>query len=400
PVSGTGTWSVITGSGGTIANPSSPTSNFTGTGGTTYTLRWSISNACANSTDDVTIQMITPPTVAAAGPDQNVCSGTVNLAGNTPTSGTGAWTIVSGAGGSITTPSSATSSFTGVAGTMYVLRWTISSPGCTPTSDEVNIQINSLPGGTGTINGITSLCPGVTATYTISGITNATDYQWQLSDGFELVSATGPSANIRAVSGAGGVIQVVGQNSCGTGGTAQHAVNILPPPDVTIVSPSETFVNEVISVSFTTTSNITTQTWSFGDNGSANTPSADHTYTGGGDFTIQLDVVDSKECINSVSKTIRVNAEAELSNSSIKNVITANGDEKNAYLYIERIERFPESEVILLDRIGVEVFRQKNYQNDWDLRKGEDYLPAGNYICVVRYNGKIYSRSVTVIKGK
>src|SRR5678809_389402 len=147
---GTGSWSIISGAGGTITTPSSPTSTFTGTAGTTYTLRWTITNPpCASSTDDVIITFNQIPTVADAGPDQTdaaTCGLTsVTLAANAPTVGTGLWTIVSGAGGTITTPTSPTSTFTGVAGTTYTLRWTISNAPCTASSDDVVITFNQNP---------------------------------------------------------------------------------------------------------------------------------------------------------------------------------------------------------------------------------------------------------------
>ena len=89
-------------------------------------LRWTIINApCTPSTDDVSITFNQTPTVANAGPDQTGAATcgltTVTLAANTPAVGTGAWTITSGAGGTVTTPTSPTSTFTGVAGTAYVL---------------------------------------------------------------------------------------------------------------------------------------------------------------------------------------------------------------------------------------------------------------------------------------
>jgi len=55
PVRGTGTWSIISGVGGSIAVASSPTSSFTGVVNNTYTLRWTITNSCGTSTDDVVI---------------------------------------------------------------------------------------------------------------------------------------------------------------------------------------------------------------------------------------------------------------------------------------------------------------------------------------------------------
>src|SRR5207237_2230860 len=107
-------------------------STFSGVAGTSYTLRWTISNApCPASTDDVAITFGQNPTVANAGPDQTgaaMCGvTTTTLAGNTAVIGSGSWTIVSGAGGSTGNASSPTSTFSGVGGTSYTLRWTISN---------------------------------------------------------------------------------------------------------------------------------------------------------------------------------------------------------------------------------------------------------------------------------
>ncbi|HLO55376.1 MAG TPA: PKD domain-containing protein, partial [Saprospiraceae bacterium] len=146
PMIGTGTWSIVTGAGGTITTPSSPTSGFTGTLGTTYTLRWTIANApCVSSTDDVVIILTEDPTAANAGPDQNLCSTSAILAANSPLIGTGSWSIVSGTGGSITTPTNASSGFTGTAGTTYTLRWTISNAPCTASTDDVVITFTASP---------------------------------------------------------------------------------------------------------------------------------------------------------------------------------------------------------------------------------------------------------------
>jgi gliding motility-associated-like protein len=92
----------------------------------------------------------------------------------------------------------------------------------------------------------------------------------------------------------------------------------------------------------------------------------------------------------------------DLSDANIKNVITANGDEQNGFLYIENIEKFPSNQVMLLDRWGVEVFKQDNYLNNWDARKNGEFLPAGQYVCVVKLNetGKVYTRTVSIIKRK
>jgi uncharacterized protein (TIGR02145 family) len=80
------------------------------------------------------------PTVANAGTDINLMGVTsATLTGNTPTIGTGVWTVVSGTA-TITTPTSPTSGVTGllVSGTA-TLRWTISNPPCVASVDDVVI---------------------------------------------------------------------------------------------------------------------------------------------------------------------------------------------------------------------------------------------------------------------
>lgn len=144
PTTGTGLWSIVSGSGGSFANASQRNTSFTGTQGNIYSLVWTISNSpCTASSDTVSITFVTNPTSASAGADQNICGTTTSLTGNTPSVGTGAWTIVSGSGGSITTASDPVSSFSGTAGTIYTLRWTVSNSPCTASTDDVIIRFYS-----------------------------------------------------------------------------------------------------------------------------------------------------------------------------------------------------------------------------------------------------------------
>ena len=120
---------------GQLQMPTSPITTFSGTAGTAYSFRWTISNApCAASTDDVAVTFNQNPTTANAGPDQTGAATcgltTVTFAANTPAVGTGLWSIVSGAGGSLLRQPVRIVSFTGTAGTSYTLRWTISNAPC------------------------------------------------------------------------------------------------------------------------------------------------------------------------------------------------------------------------------------------------------------------------------
>lgn len=82
---------------------------------------------------------------ALAGPDQLVCTNTATLAGNTLTYGTGMWTLVSGAG-TILSPSSPTSTVTGLGAGPNIFVWTVTNspfPPCSAFSDTVVITFDN-----------------------------------------------------------------------------------------------------------------------------------------------------------------------------------------------------------------------------------------------------------------
>ena len=89
----------------------------------------------------------TPPTTANAGPMQTLvaCATTATLAGNTPSSGTGIWTVVTGSA-TVTSPNSPTSGVTGLAiEATATLRWTISNGVCGSSFSDVTITTTAGP---------------------------------------------------------------------------------------------------------------------------------------------------------------------------------------------------------------------------------------------------------------
>ncbi|HVT44095.1 MAG TPA: hypothetical protein VMT00_06870 [Thermoanaerobaculia bacterium] len=142
PSPGSGEWSIVSGS-GTFSNASSPTSTFTPGAPGTHTLQWTVTNGECSATDTVEIS-VTGTVTANAGPDQSHPTvTTVTLAANTPSSGSGLWTIVSGGTGTFSNASSPTSTFTPNAPGTYVLRWTVTDRECS-ASDTVQIVFGTV----------------------------------------------------------------------------------------------------------------------------------------------------------------------------------------------------------------------------------------------------------------
>src|SRR5690606_27311485 len=142
---GSGQWTVIAGT-ATITNDVSPSTTITNIApGTSATLRWTIGNGvCGSTEDDIILTNYESPTVAAAGPDQQLCGTSTVLAANTPGVGTGQWSLISETGGTITDPADPTSDFNGASPETYILRWTITNGIC-PSTDDVTVRLKPIP---------------------------------------------------------------------------------------------------------------------------------------------------------------------------------------------------------------------------------------------------------------
>lgn len=181
PVVGTGSWSVVSGSGGVIDEPTNPTSTFYGTSGVTYVLRWTISNdPCTPSTDDVTVSFFQAPAVTLSG-DNEVCSGSTGHVYTTESGMSGyVWSVT---GGSVTAGGTGVDDEVtvtwGAAGAGEVSVNYTNANGCDadlPTALSVTIKPLPVPA----ISGSDTVCQGVTLVYTTeAGMSN---YSWTVTD--------------------------------------------------------------------------------------------------------------------------------------------------------------------------------------------------------------------------
>ncbi len=149
PLISSGLWTTVSGPNvPNIISPSSPNTGINGMIAGVYVFRWTISNGvCPPSTDDVQISISSLPTVANAGIDQSLCNATSALfAGNTPTSGSGSWTTISGPNvPTIVSPSNPASTVTGLVDGVYIFRWTVSNGDCASSFDEMQMTVYDLP---------------------------------------------------------------------------------------------------------------------------------------------------------------------------------------------------------------------------------------------------------------
>ncbi|MEM9857792.1 MAG: gliding motility-associated C-terminal domain-containing protein [Bacteroidota bacterium] len=371
---------------------------------TTYTISsiqddFSCSVGSINGSITVTVDQA--PSQATVGADDTTCDPTYpDLSGNIPAVGTGLWTTTSSA--NIANPASPTTGVSNLPFGTSEFTWTITNGVCTESNNStISITRTPPPSGTGVIQGETELCSDAqNVTYTLSGIADASEYTWRLPSGFSANSlvTTQPSITVNLDNGQAGIVKVVPSNDCGDVEVTVLNVSIIQAAEVTIIVPEELKPGQEIPFTFSTTVGLSQTNWSFGDGGSSTSANPVHVYDQAGNYTVELVFQNDDGCTGTTSLAITVVPRETV---SIKNAITPNGDGQNDFLTVEGILDYPDNKVTLFDRWGVEVASFNGYTNDWDLIISGDYIPAGNYICIVELPeiGETVKRSVTVIKG-
>ncbi len=143
PSSGTGLWTVITGSGNFVDNTINNT-NVTNLSPGINIFEWTISSpGCPSSSSQVTIEVVSAP-VANAGLNQQICQNSIQLQADNPNPGAGVWTVVSGSG-NIQSNTLYNTMVTNLSAGDNIFEWTVTSPGCPPSSSQVTIQVTIPP---------------------------------------------------------------------------------------------------------------------------------------------------------------------------------------------------------------------------------------------------------------
>jgi hypothetical protein len=215
PTVGTGAWSIVSGVGGSFGNAASPGSSFSGNPGSTYTLRWTISNLpCASSSDETTVTFNIIPTITGTSPVERCGAGSVTL-GATASAGVIDWYINPTGGSSLGTGTSFATPVISNSTTYYV---DATSNGCTTSSrTAVLATVHVLP--TITVSPDVAICSGSNTTLTAGG---GSSYVWSPSSGLSSSSGTSVTASPTATT----TYTVTGTDSNGCSNTATTTVTV------------------------------------------------------------------------------------------------------------------------------------------------------------------------------
>ena len=183
----------------------------------------------------------------------------------------------------------------------------------TSTTAEATSAIFAIrpdaPAAPGTIEGESSVCPGIALTYSIDAVTNAESYVWSLPTGWT-GSSTGTSINVTSGNTGNGTISVIAKNSCGESSTAANLPvtvrNGTPAVPGTITGSTSVCPGVTESYSVSAVAGATSYIWTLpnGNEQTTTTPDIDVTTNATGSSNISVKA--SNDCGTSAARTLNV----------------------------------------------------------------------------------------------
>jgi GH18 family chitinase/PKD repeat protein len=173
------------------------------------------------------------------------------------------------------------------------------------------ITVDSLPETTGNITGSASVCKANTEAYSISTVTGATSYTWEVPTGATIASGTGTnSITVNFTSAVSGNLSVTPVNGCGNGtkNTISIVVNDLPASPSSIAGSASVCQNQTsVNYSITTITEATSYTWTLPAGASiVGTSDTNEIVVNFGTSPGNVEVIATNQCGNSTTGTLAV----------------------------------------------------------------------------------------------
>ncbi len=208
------------------------------------------------------------------------------------------------------------------------------------------------------------------------------------ANGTVLMTQTGTNAEFNNL--AKGDYTVIAQNNTGCQTTKKVTVNeqnLIPVDagrDVSILRGSSIQLQATGAVTYAWTPNSTL------DNPNTATPTARPDVT----TIYKVTGRNAQGCESSDEVTVFV-----LETLNVSKVLSPNNDGVNDFWTIERIEDFPNAEIVVYNRWGQEVFSAKGYQNNWNGTGVNGALPEATYYYTIKIeDNKFISGFFTLIR--
>ena len=388
PVSGTGSWSVVSGY-GVFTDPDMFDTQITYLGFGPNTLRWSTENGRCRTSDDVIITNNLAD--AFAGPDQVTYASNVRLVGNNPASGIGQWIILAGRG-TIQNPADFETNVTNLGGGANTFSWTINNDGCI-ASDDVVVTNKILP-----VTDFDPLPSKGCLPLTVSFINNSiggAPFHWDFGDG---TSSSTTNTNHTYTTPGNYRVRLT---ATGPDGLILHKDTLVVvyeiPQAQFKVTPTTAYIpgNSVNFINLT--QNIDSLLWEFGDGSTSRELNPSYKYATEGSYDVTLQVWSGFQCFDSVVVSNAVTVERS---GIIKcpNAFTPSLDGPSGGHFIQNdfsndvfhcfAEGVTDYHLEVYNRLGIIIFRSDDINIGWDGYFKGKMVEEGVYVFKVygRYN--------------
>lgn len=250
----------------------------------TYTAHVSI-NGCDVTTDPISVTVNPTPVAPVAGSNSPICEGS--------TLGLTSYSTTPGASYNWTGPNNFSTQNPAVPGALVsdggVYTVTASLNGCTSTPVTVMATIlDAAPAQPGPIAGPIALCEGSNETYTISPVTNASNYNWTFPTSW--VTGTNNTTSATAIAGPNsGNIIVTASNVCGIGPAQILPVTVVATPLANAYAAGTTTLcqGESLDLYAVTGTGLSYQ-WEEGNNAIAGATGFNHIVSTSGSYTVTV----------------------------------------------------------------------------------------------------------------
>ncbi|OFY07208.1 MAG: hypothetical protein A2X05_16830 [Bacteroidetes bacterium GWE2_41_25] len=388
PVSGTGSWSVVSGY-GVFDNSRQHNAQITSLGFGPNTLRWTTENGRCRTTDDVIIKNNLAEVYA--GPDQIVYTPTIRLVGNKPLSGVGEWVVLAGQG-QIENPSSIETTVTGLGGGANTFSWTINNDGCIASDDVVithrvlpQVSFDPLPGGG---------CPPITISFINTSIGGA-PFTWDFGDG-----STSGATNTDHTYYVPGKY-TVRLTATGPDGIMVHKDSVIVIREIPVaqfeVTPDIAYIPGNSVNYFNLSQNIDSLLWEFGDGTISTEENPSHRYEREGAYDVTLHVWSGYQCYDSL--VLRPGVIVERAGViNCPNAFTPNPNGPTGGNFNQNdfsndvfhcfVEGLNEYHMEIYNRLGIRLFETNDVNLGWDGYFKGKLVEEGAYVFKVygKYN--------------
>jgi gliding motility-associated-like protein len=258
-------------------------------------------------------------------------------------------------------------------------------------STQKTLAVSPSTGGVarpGVLVGPTGFCSSAEEKeYSITDVAGASAYEWSLPAGWEIISGQGTTKIKVKVPAGVGTISVKAKNGCGISEPSQLQVTATPPLTAQLLITDESSpcignqfsVPAAAGVTYKWSLVTTAPGWSITSGQGTNqvkveAPANAHVAPA----QIKVEASNGTCTTSSAVQDITPRYLAPVLN--IPNVFSPNNDGQNDVWVLRNLQEFPNNDLVILNRWGSEVYRMKNYANNWN----GSGLAEGTYFYVLR----------------